>query len=127
MKLHEFDHLRFDLVLFHSMTEKRMGENQSDKPNPFDFQEVLGSVPNLKILIEQIKEETERNGLEYSQESLVTLFSLMNDVIKRDAWVKWLNSKILAFKGKKPCDLIVTGRIGEVENSLRALAEGVFR
>ena len=109
------------------MAEKRICENQSDKPNPSDLQEVLESVPNLKILVEQIKEETERNGLEYSQESLVTLFSLMDDVIKRDAWVIWLNSEIPAFKGKRPRDLIVTGRIGEIESSLRALAEGVFQ
>ena len=109
------------------MAEKRVGENQSDRPNPFDLQKVLESVPNLKILVEQIKEETERNGLEYSQESLVTLFSLMDDVMKRDAWVMWLNSEIPAFKGKKPRDLIVTGRIGEVYSSLCALAEGVFQ
>src|SRR3990167_3702536 len=109
------------------MAEKRVGENQSDRPNPFDLQEVLESVPNLKILVEEIKEETEKNGLEYSQESLVMLFSLMDDVIKRDAWVIWLNSEIPAFKGKRPRDLIVTGRIGEIESSLRALAEGVFQ
>ena len=109
------------------MAEKRICENQSDKPNPSDLQEVLESVPNLKILVEEIKEETEKNGLEYSQESLVTLFSLMDDVIKRDAWVIWLNSEIPAFKGKRPRDLIVTGRIGEIESSLRALAEGVFQ
>lgn len=92
----------------------------------FDFQEILKTTPELKAFVDDIRTSLERNNQQPSGDQIEELFSIMDGVFQREAWLSWLNHPNSRLNGNRPSDLIVRGRIDKVKNLVVAIGEGIF-